>query len=196
MLVSPSSSSLSASSTSSGMHDHRVVPVEQIIIFAVRIGSVIQSWNFIPYLEGIVVGIKGSIHHKKWGSSAIWSLHVCALVGLSSCFVRGSEGTAPPSVSYPLSFRSRRSEGTRTGTQILSMMRGSGMMRGNSRLTVLYHLRVRCCRTRTVAYRNPYSMVCNDYSDVSSHYPLDGKDLTGFDRGSMIFHGYLRRRGI
>ena len=100
MLVSPSSSSLSASSTSSGMHDHRVVPVEQIIIFAVRIGSVIQSWNFIPYLEGIVVGIKGSIHHKKWGSSAIWSLHVCALVGLSSCFVRGSEGTAPPSVSY------------------------------------------------------------------------------------------------
>ena len=137
MLVSPSSSSLSASSTSSGMHDHRVVPVEQIIIFAVRIGSVIQSWNFIPYLEGIVVGIKGSIHHKKWGSSAIWSLHVCALVGLSSCFVRGSEGTAPPSVSYPLSFRSRRSEGTRTGTQILSMMRGSGMMRGNSRLSLL-----------------------------------------------------------
>ena len=136
MLVSPSSSSLSASSTSSGMHDHRVVPVEQIIIFAVRIGSVIQSWNFIPYLEGIVVGIKGSIHHKKWGSSAIWSLHVCALVGLSSCFVRGSEGTAPPSVSYPLSFRSRRSEGTRTGTQILSMMRGSGMMRGNSRLSI------------------------------------------------------------
>ena len=134
MLVSPSSSSLSASSTSSGMLDHRVVPVEQIIIFAVRIGSVIQSWNFIPYLEGIVVGITGSIHHKKWGSSAIWSLHVCALVGLS-CFVRGSEGTAPPSVSYPLSFRSRRSEGTRTGTQILSMMRGSGMMRGNSSLT-------------------------------------------------------------
>ena len=142
MLVSPSSSSLSASSTSSGMHDHRVVPVEQIIIFAVRIGSVIQSWNFIPYLEGILVGIKGSIHHKKWGSSAIWSLHACALVGLS-CFVRGSEGTAPPSVSYPLSFRSRRSEGTRTGTQILSMMRGSGMMRGSSGLTS-------CC-TRTVS---------------------------------------------
>ena len=110
MLVSPSSSSLSASSTSSGMHDHRVVPVEQIIIVAVRIGSVIQSWNFIPYLEGIVVGIKGSLHHKKWGSSAIWSLHVCALVGLS-CFVRGSEGTAPPSVSYICSRRKRERKG-------------------------------------------------------------------------------------
>ena len=163
MLVSPSSSSLSASSTSSGMHDHRVVPVEQIIIFAVRIGSVIQSWNFIPYLEGIVVGIKGSIHHKKWGSSAIWSLPVCALVGLPSCFVRGSEGTAPPSVSYPLSFRSRRSEGTRTGTQILSMMRGSGMMRGNSRLRNVSMSRTRSS-SRTV--RAPLDQQCVTGSGV------------------------------